>query len=212
MPKRCPICNRSSDEIRFVGELCEKCAGDKLRERLPVQVEIERCRVCGKIRTKEGIREEDKDSLQSVMQQRFNRYKIRLISFGEGRALLDVVDHGWDQSFATEKDVQIKYNKITCESCYRRLGGYYEALLQLRGEQERMERFIERFKRYTEDRGEFIADLKEVEGGYDIYMSSKALAAAYLKEREIKAKTSYTLSGLDRSGKKVYKNTYAIRL
>ena len=51
-----------------------------------------------------------------------------------------------------------------------------------------------------------------MDNGYDVYVSNKLLANAFIAERNIVAKTSYTLSGLNKSGKKVYKNTYAIRL
>ena len=150
--KHCPICNKSSADVRFYGEFCEKCASDKLKERLPTEVEVERCRVCGKIRTKEGARTEDKSSLLSVIQQRFIKFKVYLISFGDGKALIDVVDQRNDQPLATEKEVAIKYRKMTCESCYKRIGGYYEATIQLRGDDERIERFMERLTRYFENR------------------------------------------------------------
>jgi len=212
LAKHCPICNNSSAEVRFYGEFCEKCASDKLREKLQDEVVVERCRVCGKIRTKEGTRQEDKQSLLSAIQQQFIKFKVHLISYQDGRAILDVVDNSKDQPLATEKGVAVKYRKMTCESCYKRIGGYYEATLQLRGDDERIARFVERLTRYFENRSEFVAKVEKVDNGYDVYVSSKLLANAFISEREIVAKTSYTLSGLNRSGKKVYKNTYAIRL
>lgn len=212
MVKHCPICNRSSADIRFVGEFCEKCASDKLREKLPNEVEVERCRVCGRIRTREGVREEDKPSLNSVIQQRLIKFRVKVISYGEGKALLDVVGENNGQQVATEKEVGIKYGKMTCDSCYKKIGGYYEATIQLRGDEERAARFMERLRRYFEERNEFISKVEKVDNGYDVYVSSKAVAGAFIKEKELTVTTSYTLSGLNKSGKKVYKNTYAIRL
>ncbi len=196
----------------FVGELCSRCAGKKLEEKLPELVKAERCRICGRIQTKEGVMEINQKSLQLLIQQRLNKFKISLINYGEEKALIDVVEEGWSQPVAAEKEIGIKYTKMTCESCYKKQGGYFEATMQLRGDEERAQRFAARFKKYIEERGGFISEAKEVEGGYDIYTSSKALAAAYMKEKEIKAKASYTLSGLNKSGKKVYKNTYAVRV
>lgn len=212
MVKHCPICNASSADVIFAGELCSKCAGKKLEEKLPPLVKVERCRICGRIQTKEGVMDIDQKSLQLIIQQRLNKFKINLISHEDNKAVIDVVEEGWSHPVVTEKEIEIKYSKMTCESCYKKQGGYFEATMQLRGDEERAQRFAERFKRYIEERGGFIAEVKKVEGGYDIYTSSKAIAAAYLKEKEIKAKASYTLSGLNKSGKKVYKNTYAIRL
>jgi len=210
--KHCPICNSSSADVRFYGEFCEKCSSDKLREKLPSEVEVFRCRVCGKIRTKEGELEEDKKSLLLVIQQRLVKYKVRLISYADEKAVIDVVDQKGEQPLATEKEVAIKYRKMTCESCYKKIGGYYEAVLQLRGDDERIARFMEKFERYNESRHQFIAKTEKVDNGYDVYVSSKAVASAYISEKNLTATTSYTLSGLNKSGKKVYKNTYAIRL
>ena len=154
----------------------------------------------------------DQKSLQLIIQQRLNKFKISMVSHTDDKAVIDVVEEGWSHPVATEKEIEIKYSKMTCESCYKKQGGYFEATLQLRGDDERAERFAERFKKYIEERGGFISEVKKVEGGYDIYVNSKVLASAYLREREIKATASYTLSGLNKSGKKVYKNTYAIRL
>lgn len=212
MVKHCPICNNSSADVKFYGEFCEKCSSDKLKEKLPLEVEVFRCRICGKIRTKEGELEEDKKSLLLVIQQRLVKFKVHLISYGEGKALIDVVDQKGAQPLATEKEVEIKYRKMTCESCYKKQGGYYEAVLQLRGDYERIARFMEKFERYNESRNQFIAKTEKVDNGYDVYVSSKAVASAYISERNLTATTSYTLSGLNKSGKKVYKNTYAIRL
>lgn len=173
---------------------------------------MERCRVCGKIRTREGFAPEDRLSLGSVVQQRLNKFKVKMISHEDGKALLDVVSARREGNVYTEKEVEIKYRKVTCDSCYKRIGGYYEATVQLRGDPERISRMIERITRYAEERGEFVAKVERADNGYDMYVSSKALVSAFVSEREITAKVSYTLSGLNQSGKKVYKNTYAIRL
>ncbi len=212
MVKHCPTCNRNSNEIRFVGEFCEKCASDKLGEKLPLVLEVEKCRVCGRIRTKEGMLQEDKMSLNLAIQQRLTKFRVKVISYGPGRAVADVVAEAARDTVSTEKEFELKYRKITCDSCYKRIGGYYEATLQLRGEAERISRFIERVSRYLEERDSFVAKVEKVDNGYDVFVSNKAAVAAFISEKDIVAKTSYTLSGVNKSGKKVYKNTYAIRL
>ncbi len=212
MVKRCPTCNRTNNEIRFVGEFCEKCASEKLIGKLPVVLEVDKCRVCGRIKTKEGMFGEDKTSLSSVIQQRLIKFRVKVIGYGPGRALVDVVAQTAHDTVSAEKEFELKYRKITCDSCYKRIGGYYEATLQLRGDLERISRFIERVSRYLEERDSFVAKVEKVDNGYDVFVSNKAAAAAFISEREIVAKTSYTLSGVNKSGKKVYKNTYAIRL
>lgn len=211
MAKHCPICNRSSEDIKFYGEFCEICASDKLREKLPDTVEVERCKICGKIRTREGMREENRQSVHLVLQSRIKNYVIHVLEYEPGKAVIEAVEEGRHGKLTASKDVILTYKKITCESCYKKIGGYHEAVFQLRGDPERIQRFIERFTRWLENREEYIARVDKAEGGVNAYISSKTAANAFIHEREIVAKASYTLMGL-KNGKRVYKNTYAIRL
>ncbi len=210
--KHCPICNRTSNVIRFYGEFCEKCAGEMLGEKIPVVIEIERCKKCGRIRTKEGMKEEDGKSLNLAAESKLKNYRIKLIEYSKDKALFDIVlDEGRQGRLSIEKEIGLEYKNITCESCYKRIGGYHEAVFQLRGDPERIERFVEKVGRYMEARGEFIARVDKVEGGLNVFISSKKSANAFISERDIAATASYTLMGL-KSGKRIYKNTYAIRL
>lgn len=210
--KHCPICNRTSAEIRFYGEFCEKCAGERLGTDVPGIIEIERCKKCGRIKTKEGMKEEEGKSLNLAISPKLKDYKVKLIDYSKDKALLDIVlDEGREGRLSIEKEVILKYKNMTCESCYKRVGGYHEAVFQLRGDPERIERFVGKVSKYLDVRGEFIARVDKVEGGLNVFISSKKSANAFISERDIVATPSYTLMGL-KSGKRIYKNTYSIRL
>jgi NMD protein affecting ribosome stability and mRNA decay len=49
-----------------------------------------------------------------------------------------------------------------------------------------------------------------MDNGLDVYLSSKSLATLFIMKQRLKPETSYTLAGV-KQGKRVYKNTYALR-
>ena len=70
---------------------------------------------------------------------------------------------------------------------------------------------ISKVNKYFERHQEFVTKIEQIDNGYDMYLSSKKLVTAFLSLMNIKATVSYTLHGL-RKGKKIYRNTYSIRL
>ena len=69
---------------------------------------------------------------------------------------------------------------------------------------------MEKVIRYFERNGEFVARIVDDNGGRDVFLSSKKLADAMVARFRLRPVMSYTLAGLQK-GKKVYRNTYAIR-
>ncbi len=212
MPKRCPICNRSSAEIAFCGEFCRSCTEEKLLKKLPGEVEITVCKRCERVRCKGHFVDPSIENIQAAVEQQFKGYKIKFRIADETTAKIDVTEYKPDYSITVTKQIPVITKYAMCDSCNKRAGSYYEAVFQLRGpDLERMERFIERLTRYFEVRNEFIAHVKEADNGLDVYVSNKKLAAEYIRSHKLVAVTSYTLYGL-KNGKKVYRHTYAIRL
>lgn len=64
--------------------------------------------------------------------------------------------------------------------------------------------------RYLDSNDAFVSKMEENEHGIDMYVSNKRLAAAFISKMKLHPNTSFTLVGL-KNGKRVYKNTYAIR-
>ncbi|HIH50177.1 TPA: hypothetical protein HA291_01835, partial [Candidatus Micrarchaeota archaeon] len=89
--------------------------------------------------------------------------------------------------------------------------GYYEALVQLRGDWDRINSLIRNITKYVERRNGFIAKIEKVENGKDVYLSDKLMANAFFHDYDLKPTRSFRLYGMKR-GKKVYRNTYSLRL
>lgn len=213
MSKRCPTCGKTSDNIQFYGQFCKNCVEKTLSESLPINAEVILCKNCGKIRLQGKFVKDTGQNMQEVLQSIFKNYSIILIDYDVDNSTADV-SFGKDKDgelINVEKKIELRFKKTLCENCNRRAGSYYEAVMQLRGNKERMERFIERVNKYFERRGEFIAKVKEADKGYDVYLSNKKLASAYISSHNLESVNSYTLYGV-KQGKKVYRHTYSIRL
>ncbi len=213
MSKRCPKCGKTSDTVQFYGQFCKNCVEKDISEALPESTEVILCKNCGKIRLQGKFVKDTGQNMQEVIQSAFKNYKIILIDYNVDDSTADV-SFGKDKNgevIPVEKKIELRFKKMLCESCSRRAGSYYEAVMQLRGNKERMERFIDRVNKYFERRGEFIAKVKEADNGYDVYLSNKKLASAYISSHNLETVNSYTLYGV-KHGKKVYRHTYSIRL
>ncbi|MGB9732418.1 MAG: NMD3-related protein [Candidatus Micrarchaeia archaeon] len=213
MAKHCPICNRSSDEFKFYGEFCEVCTREMVDKKLPKEIHIDRCRVCKRIRLGNSFVEENDASIEEELRHALSKYEVKLRSYnqGVGVANVSIATEVSGERLVLDKRISIKYNRTICKQCSRRLGGYFEAIFQIRGSKEKVENFKNSVKNFFEANNEFVTKEEEVNGGVDLYLSSKKLASNYLSMFRIKANTSYTLHTV-KNGKKLYRNTYSIQL
>lgn len=212
MVKHCPTCHRTSKEARFYGEFCEFCMRDKLEKKLKPALEVPWCKRCERVDTGgRQFKDEDEVSVEAALQNDLKGYKVRLIKYDDHKsARVEVTETLHGEELSLEKDFELKFKNTICDKDYRIAAGYYEAVLQLRGSAQRAKTFIGRITRYFERNDQFISRIMVVDGGYDVYLSDKKLAAHFIEMQGLKPTTSYTLYGV-KSGKKVYRNTYAIR-
>ncbi|MCL4375513.1 60S ribosomal export protein NMD3 [Candidatus Marsarchaeota archaeon] len=211
MVKYCPTCNRSSQDFRFYGQFCEVCSIKKMEESLPKRIEIKECRSCLKIRSRHDFLPKNVESLEQILKERFGGYDLELLFADESKAVVKITEHTPDGPLSVEKELELVIGKTTCENCARKAGGYYEAIIQLRGRQEKMDKFIEKTKKFFESHNAFVAKVKEADNGFDIYLSDKKLARSFISGMGLVPNTSYTLYGM-KNGKRLYRNTYAVRI
>jgi len=107
-----------------------------------------------------------------------------------------------------EKTILITVHKRKCENCIKISGGYYEAVLQVRGKnKERILRKIEKFVKKGD-----VANIIHLKEGMDIRLVNKNSASKLIKifRDYFDVKESYKLVG-EKKGKKLHRNYYAIR-
>lgn len=213
MIKFCPTCNRSSKDARFIGEFCEFCVAEKASKNFPSRATVEYCRRCGRIRTPGGYVANDKESLALVLAKELcsSKCKINVKEFDENSAKMEVELPVGSDSITFEKKIALKMVHKICQDDYRKSSGYYEATVQVRGDKESVEAMAGKIRRFIERNGAFIAKTEWHETGADIYVSNKTLIRGFFLLNKLAPKASYTLYSV-KSGKKVYRNTYLLKL
>ena len=79
-------------------------------------------------------------------------------------------------------------------------------------EEVKVHRLRDRIVNYMNQSHGFITKIHDVDNGVDIYISDKKIASGMLLHMRIKPLISYTLYGLGKNGKRVYRNTYSIHI
>jgi NMD protein affecting ribosome stability and mRNA decay len=208
--KHCPICNRSSEEARFYGEFCEFCLGKKLREKLPTEIEVEQCKDCGRIKVAGAFVPETKVGVESLLSRVYRPYKIRLIHSGNGIARMLVTDEN-QGGLSVEHNAHLKIRRTLCGNDAKKRSGYYEAVVQFRGDAGRVGRAVASLERYLEKNDAFVTKAEEKEHGVDVFVSDKRVALSFITVRHMKWKGSFELHG-EKRGRRLYRNTYFIAL
>jgi nonsense-mediated mRNA decay protein 3 len=210
----CPTCNRSSDDTRFVGNFCELCIIAKIKKEIPESVAILHCKLCDRIKEGQTFTPIRNGSLSRAMEIEMKlksdwRVKARERDDQKIKALFTKMYEGEKVYF--EMDIPYKFRNQTCQRCDRVNGGYYEAIVQLRGNRERILNLIAKLTKYIERRGGFISKIEKVDNGMDMYTSDKMMMNEFFHDYELKPERSFRLYG-EKKGKRLYRNTYSLRL
>lgn len=213
MAIRCPTCNRSSDEIKFIGEFCEECIANRIKDTVPDKAKIYVCRFCNRIKSGGTFRKLDKNTLAVALKKDLgaNGFRVDVIHYHNGAASLEFECDYENAKVHFTKLVDIKTVIENCIDCTRMKSGYYEALVQLRGDGYLVERMAIKLTKYVEANGAFISKTEKEGTGIDMYISNKKLVSAFFMLYRLKPKRSYTLYGM-KHGKELYRNIYALRL
>lgn len=214
----CPKCGKSVD--RIYGGLCENCFLDsfKLYKRLPEKLHITLCKECGKF-----YREKNSFiSMENAIEDFFKNLKfkeIKSVSYRifSGNVLTELHLEINGLRKIEETKIRIVQSQIICKFCSMKLGGYYTAILQIRGKfninviLNDVENLLEKLK--TRDSLAFISKIVENKNGIDLYLGSKGSGDRIIKllkdKYKVKVKISRKLYG-ERQGKRVYRNTILV--
>jgi NMD protein affecting ribosome stability and mRNA decay len=105
---------------------------------------------------------------------------------------------------------QITFVPQLCTDCSRRSGGYFEAIIQLRGSAEKTAKARDALVARIEERS-FVSKVEQLREGVDVYAGSRKAALEALREMRLKHGTSAKLFGV-KDGRRVYRFTYCVRL
>jgi nonsense-mediated mRNA decay protein 3 len=215
MPIYCPTCNRSSDDCQFIGEFCEFCLGDKEKRKMPKQIKVFQCRLCSRLKVGQTYMETGNEKRvlgRAINHEIGSQYEVGVLDFGRNNVARCMITRKTDDGdIKFEAEFDIKQLHETCQRCFRISAGYYQGIVQLRGNREKMDRLMAKLSRYLERRKSYITKVEDVSNGIDIYVSNKEETNNFFMAHDLKPLRSYRLWGM-KMGKKVNRNTYSLHV
>lgn len=224
LSKFCPRCGRETD--RLYGDekkLCADCYPDKndLLE-VPQSVEIEVCTVCGRMKKRTDWLENY--TIEEQLGEKFSEFsksdvemELQYWEDEEGNTRVRV--HAQKGDIQDQYDTDIDFKQRQCPSCSKFEGGFYKVKMQLRGEQDLKsisDQIMDKAAEITnENRKDFLSNIDKTDHGYDIYLSTEAMAKKILEMLRARygpdIKRSYELIG-EEDGQEVYRNVISVRM
>ena len=210
--KFCFVCGKNTEKL--VDGYCEDCYNKKFKLiSAPKSITVKTCSKCGRISHANAWREmEIGDLLRDKIKIHGKNVNIRITKTDDG---FSVKAKGFLEGSRKEKteicDIRIKSNKVVCLDCSRRLGDYYEAILQIRGNVDKAMEFI----MDQLDAQKSIYKIEKAGGGIDIYLDDSHIASTISKNLKhkfrAKVKRSFKLY-TRKQGKDIYRSTIVVRI
>ncbi|CAD7769321.1 NMD3 family protein [Candidatus Methanoperedenaceae archaeon GB37] len=236
----CPRCGRPVKELHH--KLCEKCHIERLTLiEHPGVITITLCPKCRAYRRGKNWTKPDKEKdlnriILNIIEENIKMHedaedpKVRLKLERRSNSTCIVKIHAdatiYNNQITYSDKFTLHIHRETCNTCSRLAGGYYEAIIQLRGENQiptdkEIKEYTEKINRLIEkihergDRTAFITKTIKRKEGPDFYIGSDK-AARQIAQR-ITTEDGATLTKSPkligkRDGREIYRVTYALRL
>lgn len=186
--------------------LCEQCFLDSYEVYRFKDAEISICPRCG---TKDIY---PYDSMTSYLRSRIKGHvKVLSAKLDEGNKIIHyiILPDGFVTPLEFEKRIIIL--KDLCKNCSRMASGYFEAIVQLRGDKERIERTVVKLGKKLEANDTKIVKIEQLKEGLDVYIFSTFITGKVLRLLGLTFSISKKLAGRLK-GKNVYRTTFLVRL
>lgn len=202
----CPKCGATSDKVQFIGPFCISCS--PIRIECPREFSIDVCGKCGKMRIGRDWVKYDENALSRLFARKC-RGDFKKVDFDpSGTATFLIEKEG--NIFPLKKHFRFIRNKTICPECSKKGSGYFEAIIQLRGQPERIAKYekmiIAALKETT-----FISKVESLKEGKDIYVGSTKAVLELFHELGLRTLITRKLSG-QKQGKRLYRTTFLLRL
>lgn len=203
----CPKCGKKSDEIDFVEAFCINCYPVNIIP--PKKIHIKACKHCSKMFLKGEWVPYSKKKIGEYVSSKC-RGDFSETEYNYDKQEMRFTIRKRDSQMYVEKRIPLDIETVTCKRCSRISGGYFEAIVQLRGEELSVEKyrkiFIKRLSKKT-----FIAKEKPQKTGIDLFIGKTRAVLELMHDLGLRAKITRKLIGRS-EGKRLYRTTFAIRL
>ncbi|MEM1513492.1 MAG: NMD3-related protein [Candidatus Thermoplasmatota archaeon] len=209
------FCVECGKEGKTYNGLCLDCYLKKELIRIPDEVKITFCKGCDAYKIKDKwLRGNFNEDLEDYIRKNIEANIFFEIELEDNLVICRGFFEG--KEILKEKEIKIKIKEGLCNQCSLFRGGYYEAVLQIRGADEKEKKIIDEFiKRNVETKKTFISKKLRVRGGIDYYIGNKKVASNIAKELKEEFNAEYIFSSSlfgVKNGKRVYRDTHLIRL
>jgi len=186
----CFLCGKETENLK--DGYCEECYFEKhIEKTLPDKIEFVVCSKCKKVKI--GNKWTEKP-LENFITDKFEL---------GGAEIRQKDPKRFEIAYKTSLGKEIKHvmivhqNRIMCPVCSRMSGGYYEAIIQIRGNNvEKLLKKVDIEIRKSDNPKAFYR-LEKTRGGVDLYVGSKSLAKSVAenirKRYELEIKKSFTV-------------------
>jgi len=206
----CPRCGANSNDIKFIESLCVNCYQINVKLPKSSEAKFTKCKRCGKMLFKG---EWQKFDIQKVIRNLFKKSKGEFdsVDYDLSREVLIFKKEKEGVEKILEIPFPLEMNVNICPDCSRMSGGYFEAIVQLRGDN------LERLKQYGNSLSArlkektFVTKVEEKKEGIDLYIGSSKVVLKDLHDRNIPCVISRKLFG-KKEAKLIYRTTFLIRL
>ncbi|MFA5247294.1 MAG: NMD3-related protein [Candidatus Micrarchaeia archaeon] len=220
--KSCPQCGKPESAFKepFIGAFCSDCFTSKtplFEIKLPL--ELERCQKCGKVRllaqwvfpNSERISEYLGAKLRSAYEFKVKGCVLEPSEKSQLQATM-TIEFVLPQGNTVEKKTTrtIALLPTMCAGCSQKSGGYFEAIIQLRGDEAKIARKTELIKAMIGN-DSFVSKVETLKEGIDIYVGSHRSATNVLSRLKLAYTQANKLAGKKR-GKNLYRRSYCVRL
>ena len=209
--KFCFVCGKKTENL--IKGYCEKCYNKEFNLiEVPKEIIFTRCTKCERLREKNIWKDAQ---IEDLLKNKIKILGKNVSILFEKNDVLHVTARGYlkgSNSLKEEKhDIKIKIKKTVCGNCSKRFGGYYESIIQLRGN--------------TYDAMDFIEDqiikenqsyrIEKSKRGCDIYLAdnnfANKLTNAVKKKFNAKVERNYKLV-TRKNGKDIYRSVMLVRI
>lgn len=207
----CPKCGAQENTKKFLGPFCIDCYIDchYFKIKIPDNIKVEQCKRCMKIKLRGKWIEFSERKIKEYVENEFKGEFTSAEFFQDEKKAIFTIEKNGAKAEITKR-INFGFDPTICPECNKKAGGYFEAIIQLRGNDKRIKKYFRIFEEELEKSETFISKVVESKEGLDIYAGSTTTVLGIIKKLGLEYKVSAKLAG-QKQGKRLYRTTFAIR-
>lgn len=209
----CPRCGKTNDKIDFVDAFCVGCYLGNIKLKVPDSISFEQCGRCNRIRFRgEWVPFNEKKIGNFITDKCRGPFKDANYDIISQTATFVVGDETSKKTATLQQIIPLELKKTICQQCSQISGGYFEGIIQLRGDKlEKLESCADKIIKRLEGKT-FVSKIDETDVGLDIYVGKSKVVVKLMSDLGMKkVLMTKKLVGRDQ-GMRLYRTTFLVRL